>query len=107
MFYNKSKSNNRGDEGCYLVANLSIYKKLMNFLSIFKIYGVAIGVPLGLILSCIGISCLCNCAGIIYYFCKRPGQFDAYHISAEINLHRISKKLDSKDGVIDQCVEQP
>lgn len=95
VFYNKSKSNNRGIEGCYATANLSWYEKGMSFMSIFKIFGVAIGVPVGLVLSCIGLCCICNCTGIIYYIFKRPGQFDSYHISAEVNLHRISKKLDS------------
>ena len=106
VYYNKSKSNERGDEGCFYLPDQSWYEKGMNFLTIFKVFGVMIGIPIGLGLACLCLCCICNCGGVTYYILKKPGRFDAYHVSTEINLYKMNN-AEQHDWVSEEIQEQP
>ena len=105
VYYNKSKSNNRGEEGCLYLPDSSWYEKGMSFLTIFKVFGVMIGIPIGLVLACLCLCCICNCGGVTYYLLKKPRRFDSYHISTEINLYKLNNP--EADSTTQEIQEQP
>jgi hypothetical protein len=77
----------------------------MSFLTMFKVYGVMIGIPIGLGLAAICICCICNCGGVTYYILRKPWRFDNYHITTEINLYRLNNP--ECDWGIEDIPEQP
>ena len=76
--------------------------------SIALYFGLVIGIPFGIVFCCLFTSCTCYCLGYMCNQCWRPGKFDNYHISNEINLHKIMTGtlhgISGTHGIIEETV---